>query len=53
MPKAEDGFAAVKKLAEKTGAKVPTCLKDLEDAPVLHDEVIDKDGMADSVKRSV
>ena len=53
MGKAADGFAAVKKLEEKTGVAVPGCLKDLEDAEVLHDEVIDVSGMPDSVKRSL
>ena len=51
--KAENGFKAVEKLAAMTGVAVPKGLAGLEDAPVLHDEVIDKEGMADSVKRSV
>ena len=53
LEKAENGFKAVEKLAELTGVAVPKGLAGLEDAPVLHDEVIDKEGMADSVRRSV
>ena len=53
MEKAENGFKAVEKLAELTGVAVPKGLAGLEDAPVLHDEVIDKEDMADSVRRSV
>ena len=53
MPKAADDFQAVKDLAEKTGVRVPKGLKDLENAPVRHGEVIDIKDMADVVRKSV
>jgi threonine synthase len=53
MPEAEDEFAAVRELEKKTGVRVPTCLKDLENAPVRHGDVIDIADMPDSVKDSL
>lgn len=43
------GFDYVKALEKATGVKVPAGLKNLEDKPVLHDRVCNKDEMAEEV----
>ena len=43
------GFDYVKALAKLTGVKVPSGLADLENKPVLHNTVCEKDKMADVV----
>ena len=43
------GFDYVKALAKLTGVKVPSGLADLENKPVLHNMVCEKDKMADVV----
>jgi threonine synthase len=53
MEASEDEFAAVRALEEKTGVKVPSCLKDLDKAPVRHGDVIDIDAMPGAVKGSL
>jgi 2-dehydro-3-deoxygluconokinase len=53
MEESEDEFAAVRALEEKTGVKVPSCLKDLDKAPVRHGDVIDIDAMPGAVKGSL
>ena len=53
MEKCESEFDAVNALEEKTGVRVPACLKDLKNAPVRHGDVIDIDDMPDSVRKSL
>ncbi len=53
MAKAADDFEAVKELEKKTGVKVPSGLKDLENAPVRHGEVIEINDMSAVVRQSV
>ena len=53
MEKCESEFDAVSALEEKTGVRVPACLKDLENAPVRHGDVIDIADMPDSVRKSL
>ena len=50
MEESADEFEAVRALEDKTGVKVPACLKDLDKAPVRHGDVIDIDAMPEAVK---
>lgn len=49
LPEAEDGFAAVRALNEKTGVYVQKGLKDLDQKPVLHTGVCEVGGQAQAV----
>ena len=49
LPEAEDGFAAVRALNEKTGVYVQKGLKDLDKKPVLHTGVCEVGGQAEAV----
>ena len=49
LPEAEDGFAAVRALNEKTGVYVQQGLKDLDQKPVLHTGVCEIGGQAEAV----
>jgi len=48
LPVAEDGFANLRALHEKTGVRVPKGLEGLEDKPVRHTAVLEKDEMKDA-----
>ncbi|MDR1796222.1 MAG: threonine synthase [Clostridiales Family XIII bacterium] len=45
LAEAEDEFAAVRQLFEYTGVAVPEGLRDLESKPVLHEQVIEREGV--------
>lgn len=49
----KNGFEYVKSLAAKTGVRIPSGLKDLENKPVRHTGVIEVPAMADAVEESV
>ncbi len=49
LPEAEDGFAAVRALNEKTGVYVQKGLADLDQKPVLHTGVCEVGGQAEAV----
>lgn len=49
----EDEFTLMKKLNEKTNVMIPANLKDLEQKPVLHHDVIEKDVMKQYVLAKV
>ncbi len=53
LPKQENGFAAVAALKEKTGVRVPSGLKDLEEKEIRHKDVIDINEMPEAVYNSV
>ncbi len=53
MPEQEDGFAYVKALNEKTGVRIPTGLKNLENKEIRHADVIDKTALSDAVSISL
>ena len=47
------GFDYVKALAKFTGVRVPSGLSDLENKPVLHNTVCEKDEMEDVVREAL
>lgn len=49
----ENGFDYIRALAEKTGVRVPAGLKDLENKPIRHSDVISVDEMTRAVENSV
>lgn len=53
LPVAEDGFANLRALHEKTGVWVPKGLEGLEDKPVRHTGVLEKDEMKDAVLKFI
>ncbi len=46
-----EDFALADKLSELSGVKIPEAIEGIRTAPVLHDTVCEKDGMADIVKK--
>ena len=53
LPASEDGFAAVRDLAEKTGVPVPSGLRDLDRKTVRHSSVIDKNDLRKAILDSL
>lgn len=53
LPVAEDGFANLRALHEKTGVRVPKGLEGLEEKPVRHTGVLEKDEMKDAVLKFI
>ncbi|MDO4552880.1 MAG: threonine synthase [Bacillota bacterium] len=48
-----DGFEAIRSLHKATGSPVPEGLRDLEDKPVRHKGVVEKDGLTAAVRESL
>ena len=53
LPVAEDGFANLRALHEKTGVRVPKGLQGLEEKPIRHTGVLEKDEMKDAVLKFI
>ena len=53
LEQGEDGFAAMRKLEEETGVRIPAGLRDLDKKPVLHKSVCETEQMAEVVLRSL
>ncbi len=53
LPVAEDGFANLRALHEKTGVRVPKGLEGLEDKPIRHTGVLEKDEMKEAVLKFI
>ena len=53
LEQGEDGFAAMRKLEEETGVRIPAGLRDLDKKPVLHKGVCETEQMAEVVLRSL
>jgi len=49
LPPAADEFAAVEALHQATRVPIPECLQSLESLPILHDQVVGKEGIATAV----
>ncbi len=49
----KDGFAYIRAIHDATAVRIPAGLQGLEDKPVLHKDVIDKDGMLEAVRASL
>ena len=49
LPAETDGFGAVRALNKETGVRIPAGLFGLEEKPIRHTGVLEKDGIADAV----
>jgi len=50
LVKESDGFTSIQALYEKTGTRVPRELQNLKDKKILHNTILEKDGLIDAVR---
>ena len=50
LVKESDGFTSIQALHEKTGTRVPRELQNLKDKKILHNTILEKDGLIDAVR---